>query len=106
MKVWTDGKFEDIEIGQKVLVAYCGSGHSYFGEYGTLVRTTARHLVFETESGAQVKTAIDNLNRVVGKAKKEHIWVTTRIEGRENDKDFIHTEISFWDEKNLRLVKK
>lgn len=106
MKVWTDGKFEDIEIGQKVLIAHCGSGRSYFGEYGTLVRTTARYLVFETESGAQVKTAIDNLNHVIGKAKKEHYWVTTRIEGRENDKDFIHTAISFWDEKNLRLVKK
>ena len=42
MKVWTLGKFEEMEIGQKVLVARCGSGHSYFGEFGRLARTTSR----------------------------------------------------------------
>ena len=33
MKVWNCGKFEDIEIGQKVFVGHCGSGHTVFGEY-------------------------------------------------------------------------
>ena len=106
MKVWTIGKFEEMEIGQKVLVARCGGGHSYFGEFGRLARTTSRHLVFETESGAQVKTAIDNINEVVGKAKKEGYWVSTKVEGREGDKNFIHSEVSFWDEKKRCLVKK
>ena len=106
MKVWTIGKFEEMEIGQKVLVARCGSGHSYFGEFGRLARTTSRHLVFETESVALVKTSIDNINEVVGKAKKEGYWVSTRTENREGDKNFIHSEVSFWDEKKRCLVKK
>lgn len=106
MKVWHCGKFENIEIGQKVLVAYCGSGHSYFGEFARLVKTTKQHLVFETESGTQVKTAIDNLHQVVGKAKKADLWVSLNIEGREDDKNFTHSEINFWDEKKMRFVKK
>ena len=69
-------------------------------------RSTSRHLVFETESGAQVKTAIDNIHEVVGKAKKEGYWVSTRIENREDDKNFIHDAVSFWDEKKSCLVKK
>ena len=88
------------------MVAKCGSGHSYFGEFGRLVRTTSRHLVFETESGAQVKTAIDNIHQVVGKAKKEGYWVSTRTENREGDKNFIRDAVSFWDEKKGCLVKK
>ena len=106
MKVWNLGKLVNIEIGQKVLVAYCGSGHSYFGEFGKLVKTTKQHLVFETESGAQVKTAIDNLHKVVGKAAKEHYFVSLNVEGRESDEDFIHKPVSFWDEKKMRFVKK
>lgn len=106
MKVYTCGEFKNIEIGQKVLVAYCGSGHSYFGEFGKLVRTTKQHLVFETESGAQVKTTLDNLHNVVGKAKKENIWVSLNIDNRENDDNFIHTEIRFWDDKKRCFVKK
>ena len=79
MKVWTIGKFEEMEIGQKVLVARCGSGHSYFGEFGRLARTTSRHLVFETESGAQVKTAIDNINEVVDKTRSLNPYYNTKI---------------------------
>lgn len=106
MKVWHCGKYETIEIGQKVLVAHCGSGHSYFGEFGKLVKTTKQHLVFQTESGAQIKTAIDNLHQVVGKAKKVDLWVSLNIEGREDDKNFTHSEINFWDEKKMCFVKK
>lgn len=37
MKVWNNGKFVEVEIGQRVLVATCGSGRSYFGEFGSLI---------------------------------------------------------------------
>lgn len=106
MKVWNNGTFENMEIGQRVLVAYCSSGRSYFGEFATLTRITARHLVFVTESGAEVKTAADNLSHVVGKAAKEHYWVSTKINARETDPAFIKTPVSFWDEKKRQLVKK
>ena len=106
MKVWTCGKFSKMEIGQKVLVAHCGLGHTYFGEFGTLVKTTKQHLVFETESGAIVKTAIDNLCQVVGKAAKENLFVSINIEGRTEDPNFIHQEVNYWDEKKRTFVKK
>lgn len=106
MKVWNLGELVDIEIGQKVLVAYCGSGLTYFGEFGKLVKTTKQHLVFETESGAQVKTAIDNLHKVVGKAAKEHYFVSLNVEGRETARNFIRKPVSFWDEKKKCFVKK
>lgn len=84
MKIYDYGKFENIEIGQKVFIGWCGSGHSVFGEYGTLDRATSRHLVFVTDSGAVVKTKIDNLSVVVGEAAKHFIFVSTRL-----DRDFI-----------------
>lgn len=105
MKVWHIGKFVDIEIGQKVLVARCGSGRSYFGEFGKLVRTTKNNLVFETESGAIVKTRIDVLN-TVGKAAKEHYFVSIKVDGREEDKNFFHESVRYWNEKKLCLENK
>lgn len=88
MKVWTCGKYENIEIGQKVFVGHCGSGHSVFGEYATLERTTKRHLVFKTESGATIKTAIDNLCQVIGKAGKQGNFVSLITE-----REFIHSPL-------------
>ena len=96
MKVGNNGKFIDMHIGQKVLVAHCGSGCTYFGEFGTLVRTTGRHMVLVTESGAAVKTAIDNIHHVVGKAKNEGYFVSVNVDGRENDPHFIHQNVRFW----------
>lgn len=106
LKVWSCGKFINMEIGQKVLVAHCGSGHTYFGEFGKLVRVTKQHLVFLTDSGTQIKTAIDNLHKVVGRAAKEGIWVSTNIDGREDDPNFIKQNTSLWDEKNCKRVFK
>lgn len=106
MRVWFNGELENIEIGQTVLVAHCGSGHSYFGEFGKLVKTTKQHLVFETESGAQVKTAIDNLHQVVGKAKTERYFVSLRVEGREEDPNFIQQDVKYWDDKKCCFVKR
>ena len=102
MKVWNLGSFIDVEIGQKVLVARCGSGHTYFGEFGKLVRTTKNNLVFETESGAIVKTSIDTLN-TIGKAAKAGYFVSLHIDGRE---DMIHERVMYWNEKKMCFENK
>lgn len=104
MKVWHCGNFIDVTIGQRFLVARCGSGHTYFGEYATLKRTTKQHLVFITDSGAQVKTSIENLHKVVGKAAE--YFVSPNIEGRDKDPNFIKSNVRFWDAKKLQLVTK
>ena len=61
MKVWDLGSLIDVEIGQKVLVARCGSGKSYFGEFGKIARATDKHIVVVTDSGAVVKTDMEEL---------------------------------------------
>lgn len=91
MLVWSCGKFHNIEIGQKVFVGHCGSGRTVFGEYATLERTTTKHLVFKTESGATIKTAIDNLHQVVGKAGKQGNFVSLVTE-----REFIHSPLSVY----------
>ena len=88
MKVQNCGKFENIEIGQKVFVGHCGSGHSCFGEYATLERTTTKRLVFKTESGATIKTDIENIHKVIGKAGKQGNFVSLVTE-----RDFIHSPL-------------
>lgn len=88
MIVWTCGKFENIELGQKVFVGHCGSGHSVFGEYATLEKTTKQHLVFRTESGVVLKTKKDNLHEVIGKAGKQGNFISTKI-----DREFIHSPL-------------
>lgn len=102
MKVWNLGKFVDVEIGQKVLVARCGSGKSYFGEFGKIARTTNKHIVVVTDSGAIVKTDIDTLN-TIGKAAKNHYFVSLIVEGRE---DMIHQNVRYWNEKKLCFENK
>lgn len=106
MKVWYCGDFADVKIGQKVLVARCGSGRTYFGEFGKLARVTSNSLVFVTDSGATVKTAIDNIHKVYGKAAKAHYFVSLTVDGREDDQNFIRQNVRFWDEKKLCFVNK
>lgn len=105
MKVWFFNECIDIEIGQKVLIARYGSGHSYFGEFGKFERATDSHLVFVTDSGAIVKTERESLN-TIGKAKKAGYWVSTRVEDRENDKNFIKLPVSYWNNKKCCLEYK
>lgn len=62
MKVFAYGRFENLEIGQKVLVARCGSGRSYF--------------------------------------------VSLRIEGRENDKEFMKQRVHYWNDKKAVMEYK
>lgn len=104
LKIWNYGDWMEIQIGQDVTIFRSGSGHSTFGEKATLSRTTKQHLVFVTESGAQVKTAIDNLSRVVGKAAKEGYCVSIRK--YDDFKDIIHETVRFWNEKKLTFEYK
>lgn len=101
MKVWTLGKFEELNLGQKVLVARCGGGHSIFGEFAEFIRMTEKHLVFKTDSGSIIKTDM-NIN-TIGKAKKENYFVSLAIEGREN---LIHSRVSYWNDKKLCMEYK
>ena len=101
-RTWFSGKFIEVEIGQKFLIARSGSWRSYFGEYATLVRATNNHFVFVTESGSQIKTSIDNLNKVVGKFKD--YFVSPIIEGRDEDPEFHKERVHYWD--NTKCVMK
>lgn len=106
MKIWNCGKFEDVEFGRKVLVFKCGSSRTYFGEFGVIDGCTDKHLVIVTDSGAIVKTAIDNIHDVKGKARKEGYAVSLKVDGRKNDPDFILSPVWFWNEKKLILEKR
>lgn len=102
LKVWNCGNWMEIQIGQEVTIFRIGSGHSAFGERAHLERTTKQHLVFVTESGAQVKTAIDNLHQVVGKAAKERYCVSIRK--YDDFENIIHQKVSFYNE-NKRIFE-
>lgn len=91
MRVWFNGKFINMAINQKVFVGHSGSGHTVFGEYAVLKRTTVQHLVFVTESGATIKTKKDNLHYVVGKAGKQGNFVSPVI-----DREFIHSDLQVY----------
>lgn len=75
---YTTNGIKNFKVGDKFFVGNSGSGRTVFGEQATLTKITKLHLVFTTESGTIVKTKIDNLNEVVGKAKKQFIFVSDR----------------------------
>ena len=104
MEIWTYGKWEPIEIGQRVFIGRCGSGRNVYGEFGYLERTTARHAVFVSDSGSVVKTAIDNLNKVAGGFKDRYFVSlhTDRIEGR----DYMRERPNYWNPKKLESCYK
>lgn len=104
MKVWFNGGHIDMEIGQAVTVFRCGCGQSVFGEAATLSRVTAQHLVFTTDSCATVKTAKNNIHRVIGRARANNWCVSPRV--YETFKHIIHENVRFWDKKTCTLVKK
>ena len=105
MKVWAHipgtikSGFVDVQIGQEATVFRCGSGHSKFGERAHLARVTSQHLVFVTESGAEVKTAADNICDVRGKAEKEGYGISLR--SVEEFTDFFHEKVRYWNRKKL-----
>ena len=81
---YTMNEIKNFKVGDKFFVGNSGSGRTVFGEQATLTKITKLHLVFTTESGTIVKTKIDNLNEVVGKAKKQNIFVSDKEWKKEN----------------------
>lgn len=104
MKVWYNGKHIDIEIGQTVTLCRLGGfAKSLFGESGKLERVTKQHMIFVSESGGVIKTKIDNIHYIVGKAHKEGWFVSLKpIE----ELNIIHEKVKFWDDKRCIFVKK
>ena len=96
MKIWNIGnsKFEDVEVGTRCIVARCGSGHSYFGEFGTVTKELKNHLVIITDSGSIVK--VNDMFRPVGKFKE--YFASLNIENRN---DMIHQRVHAWNSKKL-----
>ena len=104
MKVWYDGKYIDMEIGQTVTLCRIGGfSQGLFGESGKLERTTKQHMIFVSESGGVIKTKIDNLHHTVGKAYKEGYFVSLKSTEELN---VIYEKVRFWDDKRCVFVKK
>lgn len=104
MKVWSCGDFHSMHVGDKVTVFRCSSGRTTFGEEATLDRVTDTQLVFLTNSGATVKTDIENLHKVCGRAKKAGYVVS--LKPIEDFHDLIHEDVRFWDDKSMKFVTK
>ena len=96
MKIWNsrNNKFENVEVGTRCIVAQCGSGHSYFGEFGTVTKELKNHLVITTDSGSIVK--VNDMFHPVGKFKE--YFASLNIENRN---DMIHQRVRAWNSKKL-----
>ena len=93
MRTFHYGEYDEIEIGQEMTVARCGSGRGTFGEPATLTRTTKQHLVFTTRSGKTVKCPIDNMSLTVGKANQAgYFIIAKKFKDVEN---IIHSSVMF-----------
>lgn len=92
MKIWNNNKFENVEVGARCIVARCGSGHSYFGEFGTVTKELKNHLVITTDSGSIIK--VNDMFKPVGKFKE--YFASLNIENRD---DMITTRVCVWNSK-------
>lgn len=104
MKVWNFGKLVDIEIGQRVLVAKCGLSRCRYGELAKLDRLEKKYMVFVTDSGAIVKTKIDNLC-TVGKAEKAGYRVYLNTEEINNEL-FFKSNVLYWNKEKVCFENK
>lgn len=101
MKVWDNGEWIEIEIGQRVFIGCCGRSHTVYGELGIFVKTTKKHCVFRSDSGSEVKTPIDNIMRTSGGWKKAGWFVSLYIK-----RGFIPLKPAYWNEKKCDLCYK
>ena len=76
MKTWYDGRYMELCVGQVVTVYRRGQDHKLYGELASLTRSTKRYLVFTKDSGATVKTRLDNLHATVGEAREQGYCVS------------------------------
>lgn len=91
MKIWNsvNSKFENVSVGTRCIVARCGSGKSYFGEFGTVTKELKNHLVITTDSGSIIK--VNDSFKPVGKFSE--YFASLRIENRE---DMIAQRVGVW----------
>lgn len=101
MKVWSNGNWIDIEVGQRVFIGQCGSGHTVFGELGTFVRATKKHCVFRSDSGSEVKTPIDSIMRTSGCWQEAGWWVSLNTK-----REYTPWRPAYWNQKKLELCYK
>ena len=94
MKIWNNGRFENVEVDTRCIVARCGSGKSYFGEFGTVTKELKNHLVITTDSGSIIK--VNDSFKPVGKFSE--YFVSLNIENRN---DMIAQRVGVWNSKKL-----
>lgn len=103
MKIWNNGEWVEIEIGQRVFIGR-SCRFKVHGEFGRFESTTAHHAVFVSDSGSVIKTAIDNLCLVSGGFKRQY-WVSLdidRVEGR----DYMWERPNYWNDRKCELCYK
>lgn len=105
--VWYAGKHNTLEIGQDVTVFRLGGflRNGMFGEPGKLVKATKQHLVFETESGAIVKTARHNLYDPRGRVSVKGEY-SVKLAKFEDVPGIIRERVSYYDEKTHEFVNR
>ena len=103
-KVWNCGKIHEMVIGQEVTVFRTSTGHTTFGEPANLTKVTTQHLIFTTHSGAIVKTKVNNLHWVVGKADKNRYCVS--LKNIDQFQEMIRENVRFWNPKTCTFDKK
>lgn len=100
MKIWSNGEWMDVEIGQRVFIGTCGT-YAPFGELGTLARVTARHCIFRSDSGSEIKTRRDNIMIPSQKWRDAGWWVSLKT-----DREYIQCRPGYWDAKKCDLCYK
>lgn len=103
--IWNNGELKEINSDMGFFVGRCSSGHTVFGEHARWIRSTEKHMVFETVSGAIVKTEIDTLN-TIGKARKNGYWVSIGRRQFGTDTRVYESKTSYWNEKKLVMEYK
>ena len=105
MKVWNQGEYIDIHLGERVCILRLGGflKNHWFGEGGTFARVTKQHFVFVSDSGGIVKTKYGKLGSTVGKMGKEGWYV---YPGNIDDRSVIHDTVKYWDDTTLTFKKK
>ena len=103
MRIWNtaEAKSVEVKVGTRCVVARCGSGRTYFGEFGTVIKELKNHLVIATDSGTIVK--VNDSFITVGKAHKSDYWASLKVDGRE---DMIISRVSYWNDKKTCMEYK
>lgn len=101
MKVWSNGNWAEIELGQRVFIGQCGRGHTVYGELGTFIKTTKKHCVFRSDSGSEVKTPIDNITTTSGGWHEAGWWVSLHTE-----REYTTWRPAYWDQKKREICYK